>query len=228
MSGHGRAEGIGLSLPNRGLFRPTDIGNLILWTRPQGIVPNGSICGQWDNEGSDGGSFSQGVEDNQPAIVSAGLNDRDTLLFDGSNDSMEKVFGAALTQPFTVFLSARLKSVAVDQRLTASSVAAEWSGSYNNAGNVYRMQAGTLLDHSATPDTSFHVWSMLFNGVSSKIGIDGVSVGGDAGAGGATGISIGRNGANSAWGNVEISEVLVYDAGLSATEIAIVEAYLAV
>lgn len=68
-------------------FAPVDLAGCALWLRAdKGITLNGSTVAAWANQGTLGGSFTQGIAASQPTFSAAGgPNSRAALTFDGGD-----------------------------------------------------------------------------------------------------------------------------------------------
>jgi len=63
------------------------LSNMTLRLRADlGITLNGATVSAWANQGTAGGSFTQGTASDQPTYVASALNGKPGVLFDGTND----------------------------------------------------------------------------------------------------------------------------------------------
>lgn len=79
-----------------GEWRPTQLSGCALWLRAdKGVTLNGSTVSAWANQGTAGGSFTQGSGPAQPTYSAAGgPNSKPTLTFDGG-DSLASTLAAS-------------------------------------------------------------------------------------------------------------------------------------
>jgi len=93
-TGRSRARGRARSDLQR--WNPLRLQGCALWLRADlGVTLNGSTVSAWANQGTAGGSFTQGTGTAQPTYsASGGPNSRSTLTFDG-NDKIQSSLAAA-------------------------------------------------------------------------------------------------------------------------------------
>lgn len=102
-------------------FAPTDLPGLAIWLDaddPATITLNGSNVASWTDKSSNGFIFSQGNAPQQPPLVSAAINSRPALQFDGG-DTQGLVASGGVdtgigTGPFYIAVVAQPANIGVD------------------------------------------------------------------------------------------------------------------
>jgi len=194
-----------------------------------------------NGEGSTNLDMEQGTADDQPLWVSADLNGKDVLDFDGdrylqTDDSKANV--PSVSQPVTYFFVAFLPNIAAERYLWDRG--SGWGTDYDNSRqNIGRKNpaAAPPLDWFCGPSNwtmdNTDQWSYvttIFNGASGLLRQDGVANSENPQDTGARKISAGTigsddTGGNSSW-DKKIAEVIMYDRELSTAEIEGIELYL--
>jgi hypothetical protein len=130
-----------------------------------------------------------------------------------------------MTQPTTVFLVA--KKTGTGNLYLFDGAATNQMAFISQDETHVRMYAGTLFDVAAVP-ANWNVYTGLFNGASSVLGVNGVETAGDAGTQATTGLTVGASGGGgSLWFTGDILAVLVYTgAALAAPDRLAVARYL--
>ena len=125
-----------------------------------------------------------------------------------------------MSQPFNVFGVAALDAVATTDGVRHVLVDSDDNTNrmmvYKfETGDIWQLYAVTALPDGAS-DSSWNVWSVLFNGVASQFWIDGVSAAtGSVGAHNADGLTIGADRAGGAGWDGDITSVVICDPSLS-------------
>ena len=78
-------------------FLPTDIAGCQLWldAADATTISIGTGVSQWNNKGVLGGNFNQGTGGSQPAYITAGLNGKNILRFDGTKQLIGSLSAAS-------------------------------------------------------------------------------------------------------------------------------------
>lgn len=188
------------------------------------------VGGAVDQSGLSHNVLQTGVDSLKPLYKTNIKNSLSAIKFDGTDDRLFS--GAiALNQPNTIFIVGQASGTTLNRTFLDGGAAAEHlvrvKGGVPPVWNIY---AGTDLDRG-TADNNWHIVTVVFNGASSLIRVDGVQQGatGNAGAGNATGVTLGR------WGGAGIQnpldgyegEVLFFNSLLSDAVKTQIEAYLA-
>ena len=187
-----------------------------LWLSDNGVDP-----AQWTDMSGNGRHAIQNTGANQPAIVTNVLNGRQVRRFDGTNDGMTGTM--TLSQPFTIITVAKH-----DVTGSTQSVFHGANCSLGIQGGVgFFLYAGAVIS-SAGSNTNFNINTHIFNGTSSAIFSDEVSlVSGNANTAGVANFSIGfRSGSNDEFVDGDIAEIIVFSAALTTAQREQVEAYL--
>jgi len=179
----------------------------------------------WPDAGPHGDDVTQGTAAKRPLYKTGILNGKPVVRFDGNDDYLQGAFtnAGATTQPLTIFAVAQLNAALVNDDNAYVICDGVNSGTRSQLykteapdPDAWALYSGAVLTDGAA-DADWNIWAALFNGASSELWIDGVSVAsGDAGAQAMSGLTIGTSYACSGvyWSG-DIAEIIVYDANLS-------------
>lgn len=207
-------------------FTPASLANLAAWYRfNRGITQAGGFASQWDDQTGNGRHLTQATGASQPAVQGDG-----SLLFDGTDDSMAATSWSQ-GEPVTYFIrympvSWTGSDAIVDGNPTGTSGKLEQSGVSPNVRATTDNAA--LLGPTAGPAIgAYGTNCCLFNGASSLLQTDlNAAVTGSLVADTMGGIRIGARAAATNCSNIQVKEVIVYNAALSQTDINRVMTYL--
>ena len=150
----------------------------------------------------------------RPIFYAYGQNGLGYARFDGVNDNLTATW-TTVAQPFTYFVVARPRTVAVNKVLF------DYNGSggrhllYHNTGPVPTIFAGTNLS-TTVESTLWHIYTAVVNGLSSVLRIDNASdVTGNTGSNQTASIVLANSGTNAFPSDVDYGELLMYNAALS-------------
>jgi len=214
-----RGDGTGLSVPGFSEVRKGD--GAVLWSAG-GDIPDGGLSHRYDasqltgSQGSDVNSLPDS-EQNDDLTVNAGQttlktdaqNNLNVVRLDGDDGLIAS--GVSVSQPFHVFIVFRLNSVSTSAN--EHIIAAESTDvRFLNESGVYRAESGSIL-RGGTPDTNYHIASLLFNGANSVVRIDGSDLlSGDLGTLSLGGFRVGEFYDGGFFADMEFGEGLIYDA----------------
>lgn len=210
-------------------FDPSSVAGLTAWLKADAITgknDNDPIT-TWTDSSAAGHSPTQGNAADRPLYKTNIKNGLPVVRFDGSTDSLVVAF--TLAQPETIFVVAAYRGARVaDDTLfdgTTNTMRA-----YRSAANTIALYAGGALGDaviSPADVTAFHLYSVVFNGAASSIGVDsGTPDTGSPGTASGDGLALGNVSTGGGAGAVDIGEILVYSGTLSAGNTASVQAYL--
>lgn len=191
------------------------------------VASDGDVVGNWTDLTANADHVSQATTGNKPTWqngVGDQLNGHPVILFDGIDDYLRGAFttGGALSQPFTVFIVAKLDALAVNDGsnrfvFDGDDGVNRALGGTNATPNpdTWRISAGASVNGSAS-DSNWNMWLCLFNGASSQFWHNGISeASGNAGGNVIDGLTMG----NGATGGVPwlgpVIECVIYDSNLS-------------
>lgn len=198
-----------------GIIIPSQLAGLQLWCRfNQRITVAGSGVSQWDDQSGNGNHLLQATDTNRPSLEADG-----TILFDGV-DNYLKAAAFTLVQPETVYFLGKTITYTSGDRLMDGH-AGNSAGIFQNLATTLSVFSGTQLNSSAKwVLDNYHALAVVFNGASSSVLIDnGVESTGNAGASNMGGFTLGAWGTGStAWGHIQVKEVLVYNTVHTAAE----------
>lgn len=224
------------------IFNPKMISGLEAWydASVASSVTIQTGVQQWADLSGNGRHLIQNTTNSQPAYNSVTLNNRPTITFDGSNDSLRSS-AFTISQPFTYFVIFRFESAYVSS--TAPRIIDGGNSAVARAGEVYRQNTndirmfnspggGTVVGNvvPAGQVQQFNVWDFEFSGATSRlryrtnvytatgsIGTNSLSrltVGGDSNA---TAVS------NS---NISVAEILLFSRIMPTGDAAAIRRYL--
>ena len=221
-------------------FNPRQIANLGVWldASDASTITIATGVSEWRDKSGNGRNFSQSIGNNQPAVRVNGRNNRNTLEFDGNNDSFTGPAGFSLTNTHTVIAVVRpdvrkiagLLSGSVDSaNLIYGDGSSSFSGTKFGAFGVGRAVYG-----GGTITTgSFQVFaavlsggtlpanlSMFTNGTGGAASVE--TAGSAPGAAMTASLLLGTTLGNQFWDG-DIAEVLIWTRALSASERSTVE-----
>lgn len=206
----------------QGGFLPTNITNLAFWLRAdKGVTTSGGAVSQWDFDTAFRGvsNVAQATGANQPShtVSDSAYNNQSTISFDGGDYLDGANWSSALAQPNYYFIVGNVGGIGeamidraggTGRNLIAASTLDDW-----------QMYAGTSLLSAGATDTSKHLFEATFDGVSSALVIDGVSImSGDAGAQSLDSLRVGENIVLSGGLTGKIAEIAAYTAEPSAAD----------
>jgi len=194
-------------------------------------VSAGYVVTVYDQVGGD--PVTQAVEAAQPLYVASAQNGHAAAVFNGTSQYLQGAFtiGGAVSQPVNVLAVAQLTAAPSENAVRKifdgnDSTNRMLTGKLNAASSyVHHMYAGVSLLSTVAADGACHIWTTAFNGGSSVLRRDGVSIdSGNAGTANLDGITMGANytGAADFWQG-PIAAVLVLDPALSVADRAALE-----
>lgn len=188
----------------------------------EGITVTGSGVSQWDDVSGNARHLLQGTDAARPALQADG-----SILFNGTSHFL-KTAAFTLNQPTTVVLVVKQVSWTINDRFFDGNAA---------LGGVLFMSATTptiaiFAGSTAASNTNLAVGangvvSAVFNGASSLIQVNAnAATTGNAGANNMGGFTLGADGANLNFGNIQVYEAAIFPSAISAADRARVAAGL--
>ena len=220
--------------PSAAGWTPADIADLKVWLDAGTItgLSDGDAVTTWTDLSGNSNSPTQATAGKRPLYKTSIINSLPVVRGDGSDDYLAKTFGSALSQPNTVFIVCKWIALGTgDYRFVCDAPTGTRHALYRKpaASSKWGFYAGSLGDTDDAVDTSAHYLVAVFNGASSSLRLDGVEIDtsniGTQTMGGA--ILFTADALTGTYcSNVDIAEYGVYDAGLSAGNIGLLETYL--
>ena len=216
----------GWSVAGGGGFVPTDIAALAGWYDASDAASftfsSGAVISQWNDKSGAGHHLVQATGAGTAPQRTGTLNSLSTVVWSGTNWALGTSGYSPPAQPYTVFIVGRMISTSW-AGFMSTPVMIRRQGSDGNLG----FDAGGTAASYALDTTNHHRITAVFNGATSKQRIDGVEVGTTNTGSGS--FATYRFGADSApnHANCHIAEICIYEAALTAPQIAQVESYLA-
>ena len=197
------------------------------------ITKDGSdLVSQWNDKSGNSNNVVQATATNKPTWTDSQLNGLPAIVFNGSDNSMNKVTWAEgeISQPYYVFAVMTLgTNTASSYRWDGGTSGSDRFYFYQGSNNVAlgKASAGTEMNVTDTMDGNFRYITFLVSGSSSNYRKDGSShTSGDMGTNGWNGITFASRYSNEAYNNPKICEFLVYDSDIGTATRDKVESYL--
>lgn len=178
---------------------------------------SGFVVTVYDQVGSN--NPTQATAGNQPTYIASGQNGKPVMRFNGTSHSLAATFSSVANQTFSIYGLGALDAVAVNDGVNKAMVdGINFPAQvvlYKNASpnpDAWSIFSGTILVGQGA-NSSWQLWSALFNGSSSQFWHNGVSqASGAAGANNLTGIRIGsRADGTVVFWDGDIASVIVAD-----------------
>lgn len=183
---------------------------------------DGDPVGQWRDKSGNSNHLSQTDGTKKPVVKLAVKNNLPCVRFDGSNDKMALSF--TLNQPEFVFAVFSCKTNGA-QAWDGATQDYMWGWVSTTTFETYAGAYGPKITNFSL--NNFCLIEALYNGASSEIFMNGVSGGtGNVGAFNAGGFTIGGSAGNFSNQNMDVCEILIYQAALGSVDRKKVEAYL--
>jgi len=197
------------------------------------ITKDGSnLVSAWNDKSGQLNHVTQATATNQPLWVDAVYNSLPTIRFDGVDNYIFRNTwtGGALTQPNTIFIVCEVPTGSSTKFIYDSLHTGGRNAFFSRgASSVYSVYAGAAPNFG-TRNTAFAQFMLEFNGSSTFVRRNKTSIGSSLVAGSLdmSGIYLASNGAATVgeFGDIDISEVLVYTGQLSTTDRDDIEQYL--
>ena len=214
------------------VFKPTDITGLTIWYAADSLsgYSNGDPVATWPDLSGNANDALQAIGGLEPTYTTGLLNGKPGLHFTRtSGQFLQTVSLFTLSQPYTFFIVSRSTSSLVSQYYL--------DGGSQNTGilninvilpNTFYLYAGSGLASAAGTVTNFNYVSVIYNGGSSLIAINGSANSVSSGSTGITGLTVGTDaGYTGTYLDGDILEIIYYNTGLGTTDRQRVETYLA-
>lgn len=219
-------------------FDPTDISGLAGWFMADAdtyqdsaltipAVTDGDVVGGWKDRSGNLRHVLQTTAANKPLLKLNVVNGKPVLRFDNSNDFLQSATITTLAQPNTVFIVFNATQTANDNCIFDAVTQQTQMMDYTGVTSYRIIAGGTGLTGGTANTGVWHIRMGKFNGGSSLIRVDGVTVASGAeGTSGMDGFTVGSRGNGAPFFGGDIAEVIVYNASLSTDQMANVERYL--
>ena len=186
---------------------------------------DGTSVDQWDDKSGNSRHVLNGNANATRPTYDSNTG-RVTFISANSTFLQSAAFGAALTQPNTIFIVYKLTGALISLMFIFDDITGAQVAFYTQ-GELFKMATNVALSDGAT-NANDNIHAGLFNGASSEYWINGISVvSGNAGTKSLSGITLGCQFDLLWFADAEICEVIGYNADISATDRDIITAYLA-
>lgn len=206
-------------------FTPPSITGLVAWydaSNAGSITASGSPAhvSQWNDLSGNGYHLTQATGARQPTTGVGTINGLNRLDFDGG-DILDRVTTPSTSTPVTVAYVAGIVSLPAFYRVYDGGSAGNRPLSYANASDTnWVIQVSTAADTGHAIAAGNFLWVHTFNGAASTFHENGTQYGGAlaAGTGAFAGLTIGGDSGASAPFTGAVTEFIVYDSALGATD----------
>lgn len=207
-------------------FDPASITSLALWldaSQLTGLADTDPVS-SWTDLSGNGRHVTQADSGKRPVYRTSWQNGLPAVVFDGSDDFL-RVTGLTLNQPNTILVVG--KSTTNNTAIFDGDDSSHTHQVYRRGTGSWAMFAGTLLDSALAANGNWHLRTAKFQGATSYLRLDGAEIAaGAAGAQNLDAITVGGFFDGTGALNGDVGELLVYNAALSAGDLAAAEAYL--
>ncbi len=181
---------------------------LFSWVQAQAAeITIATGVSQWNDRAGTPHNYTQSTASAQPARQTAYVNGKDVVTFDGTNDVLN-TGAVVLSQPCHRFIACKFEAGAGADVYVLSAGLNNLSLIRHDATTM-RAYSGTVLALTTTPG-NWHVFDVVFNGASSKIGVDGgTQTVGNAGAANGTSLQIAAT-STIQFANVSVRQIVDY------------------
>jgi len=248
-----------LRVPTGGLPVPMSVADLALWldattgtydatTGGNLVTANGAAVARWEDMSFNGRNFTQSTANNQPTLVSAGLNGKPTISFDGTNDFLGLSANSLLQNisAYTGFFVRKTKtSVSASEIVFVNSAGASTRFDFQTLSSnrpgmrVRRVTADSIASVLGTNSQSTAGTFELFTTFVNHSNTTGTLYKNSTELATNTSLLVSGNSSNEArfssigafvtgnsFADIEVAEVLIYHAALNSTDRAKIETYL--
>lgn len=224
------------------IFNPRMISGLEAWYDASAISSITIQTGvqQWADLSGNSRHLIQNTTNSQPLYNSVTLNNRPTLTFDGSNDSL-RTAAFTIAQPFTFFAIFRFESAYVSgapRIIDGGNQTSGWRAGeiYRQAENdirMYNSPGGGLVVGNVVPAgqvRQFNVWDFEFSGATSRLRYrtNVYTATGSIGTNSLLRITVGGDSNTTALSNsnISVAEILLFSRTMPTNEAAAIRRYL--
>lgn len=224
---YGNTRGLYNSFPS--IFDPLSVSGCKLWLKADaGITKDGSnLVSQWDDQSGQANHVTQATGTNQPLWVDAAYASKPTIRFDGVDNFLSKASfsGGELTPTSFIFIVSTFPN-AVSEFLWSSADDTKRNYMFRSGSN-YSIYSGTPITGGAV-STSLQQLTAKYDGTTGYIRRDGTElVSGATGTQNMNGVALAvSSNLTEGFGDVDICEMLIYNASLSDADRNTIESYL--
>ncbi len=207
-------------------FTPLSLSPAVGWDfgEATSVTTVSGAVSQINDPSTNARNFTQITAGSRPLYVSAAQNGLNVGRFDGSNDYMTA--SMVLSGAFTLVYAFKMVVAGVDKTIAAGNALY----SYTQAGGSANWSAfgSSALNSATVADTNAHVLSIVYNGGSSTIRLDGtqIATGGTGTTAITTGLALGADPSGAKPTNVDHMQGYLYNSALSVGNQQLVEAFL--
>jgi len=218
------------------VFNPLSVAGCKLWLKADvGITKDGGdLVSNWADQSGNSNDLAQATGTNQPLWVDSAHASKPTIRFDGVDNflQIQPFATGSHTQPVTIFIVCTIPSDSGGNRMIymAGTVGgATRCQFYTNGTPKYGIYAGSAEVFSAeAPSTALAYFTVKYNGASSEVRRNTTQIiSGNPGANNPNGMTLASQDAGADFANIDICEVLFYDASITGTDLTDIETYLA-
>ena len=187
---------------------------------------------QWNDKSGQGNHVTQATGSKQPLLVNSSLNGKAVIRFNGTDEWMSRTSytGGTLTQPTSIFGVYSWPSGSTTRRVLDSANNSSRHVIYLGSAGQHGIFAGSELLGAGSPNSTDRLqYTALFNTTSSSLRKSKTTIlSGTTGTQIMDGIMLAASSGTNSFGDIDIAELLVYNATVSTVDRDAIEDYLTV
>ena len=213
------------------VFNPLTVTGCKLWLKSDaGITKDGgNLVSQWNDQSGQGNHLIQGTGTNQPLWVNSAYSSKPTIRFDGIDNyiGLAVFTGGAISQPNTIFIVCTMPSATLRTVFDGTSSGGSTRHVFQRDGTTFQLFAGAAPTFG-TVNTAFAQFNVLFNTTASEVRRNKSSLSSGLNVGTETldGFRLGANITPGQYADIDVSELLIYNADVSDADRDSIENYL--
>lgn len=192
-------------------------------------TPDPDTVSQWDDRSGNNNHCTQATEANQPILGTSG-GER-YVDVNATTKFLQKVFGAALSQPVTVAFLGKQKLISASQTIHGGNASTNRMAFFRYAagGNFWALFAGAIVNTTILANTNLASFISTYNGASSIFFHNGLdkSPTGTVGTNTLTGVNVGNNYQGTTGGNPDLYDFIIINSTITTTQQEKLEGYFA-
>ena len=212
-----------LVLPNVVDWWRVDSGVTKTWDDPDWPVSNWKGC-------INGINLAQSTGNKQPYWVDNSINGYPAIVFDGVDDYLAVTYEVTYSQPISVIIVCSEPTDATFRHMIdGDSGDRRLALFWRQESSKYALYFGSVFKASSQGlDSGFKIWSLVANGASTILRVNGSEVlsGQDSGTDDVSGLTIGSRYGGANYSDISITDIIVVNAALTTGQLQLAETWL--